>query len=87
MKRILVAVVLWAGPALAADIPALYQRHCADCHGSRGQGGTATPVIAGMPADTVAKVVRNHPPPMEKTGMSADEVAAMGKYVSGLKKN
>ena len=86
MKRILVAVVLWAGPALAGDIPALYQKHCADCHGSRGQGGTATPIIAGMPADTVAKVVRNHPPPMEKTGMNADEVAAMGKYVSGLKK-
>ena len=86
MKRILVAVVLWASPALAADIPALYQKHCAACHGARGQGGTATPIIAGMPAAAVAKVVRNHPPPMEKTGMTGDEVDAMGKYVAGMKK-
>ena len=93
MNRILPAVVLaglsstvGAGHALAADIPALYQKHCAACHGARGQGGTATPIIAGMPAAAVAKVVRNHPPPMEKTGMTGDEVDAMGKYVAGMKK-
>ena len=93
MKRILVAVVLsgvsttfWAGPALASDIPALYQKHCAACHGGRGQGGTATPPIAGMPAAAVSKVVNAHPTPMDKTGMTADEVAAMGRYVSNLKK-
>jgi hypothetical protein len=34
----------------------------------------------------VAKVVGAHPPPMEKTGMTSDEIAAMGRYVSGLKK-
>jgi len=93
MKRILVAIVLsgvsstlWAGAALAADIPALYQKHCAACHGANGQGGTATPPIAGMPASAVAKVVNAHPTPMDKTGMTADEVAAMGRYVSNLKK-
>lgn len=93
MKRILVAVVLsvvstalWAGPAQAADIPALYQKHCAACHGGHGQGGTATPAIAGMPAAVVSKVVGAHPPPMEKTGMTADDIAAMGRYVSSLKK-
>ena len=93
MKRILVAVALscvssalWAGPAQAADIPALYQKHCAACHGGNGQGGTATPAIAGMSASAVSKVVNAHPPPMDKTGMNADEVAAMGRYVSNLKK-
>ena len=93
MKQLLVAVVLsgasislCASPALAADIPSLYQKHCAACHGGNGQGGTATPAIAGMPAASVVKVVNNHPPPMDKTGMTADEVAAMGRYVSGLKK-
>jgi mono/diheme cytochrome c family protein len=93
MKQVLVAVVLagvsitlGAGPALAADIPSLYQKHCAACHGGYGQGGTATPAIAGMPAASVVKVVNNHPPPMDKTGMTADEVAAMGRYVSGMKK-
>ena len=93
MKRILVAVALsgvssavWAGPPLAADAPALYQKHCSTCHGGKGQGGTATPAIAGMPASSVAKVVTSHPPPMDKTGMTADEIAAVGRYVSTLKK-
>jgi mono/diheme cytochrome c family protein len=93
MNRILLWVVLagvsstvGAGHALAADIPALYQKHCAACHGGNGQGGTATPAIAGMPAGAVAKVVNAHPPPMDKTGMTADEVAAMGRYVANLKK-
>jgi mono/diheme cytochrome c family protein len=93
MKKLLVAAVLsgasislGASPALAADIPALYQKHCGACHGASGQGGTATPPIAGMPAASVVKVVNNHPPPMDKTGMTVDEVAAMGRYVSGMKK-
>ena len=93
MKRILVAVLLagvssalGAGPALAADIPALYEKHCAACHGTGGRGGTATPAIAGMSATVVAKVVNAHPPPMDKTGMTGDEVAAMGRYVASLKK-
>jgi mono/diheme cytochrome c family protein len=93
MKRILVAVVLTgfsatlgAAPALAADSAALYQKHCAACHGARGEGGTATPAVAGMAASAVAKAVAAHPPPMEKTGMTSDEIAAMGRYVSGLKK-
>jgi len=39
-----------------------------------------------MPAGAVAKVVNAHPPPMDRTGMTADEVAAMGRYVANLKK-
>jgi mono/diheme cytochrome c family protein len=93
MKRTLIAIVLFSvvpglegGTARAADVPALYQKHCAACHGSRGQGDTATPPIAGMPAKAVEKAVNAHRPPMDKTGMTADEVAAMGRFISGLKK-
>lgn len=87
MNRILLAVALsCAAPAWAADVPALYQKHCAACHGPGGRGDTATPPIAGMPASKVEKAVNAHKPPMDKTGMTADEVAAMGRWVSGLKK-
>ncbi len=90
MKRIVVAIILAglapASRAAAADAAALYQKHCAVCHGARGQGGTATPPVAGMDAGKVAKIVAAHPPPMEKTGMTSDEIAALGRYVSGLKK-
>jgi mono/diheme cytochrome c family protein len=93
MKRTLVAAILLsvsatlgAGPALAADVPALYQKHCAACHGGRGQGGTATPPVAGMKASAVEKAVNDHRPPMDRTGMTPAEVAAMGQYVAGLKK-
>jgi len=93
MNKVLVAVVLCglsvalcAGTAQAADAAANYQKHCAMCHGANGRGGTATPPIAGMAAGTVAKVVANHPSPMQKTGMSSDEIAEMGRYVASLKK-
>lgn len=90
MKRVVLSIILAgvipASPAAAADGAALYQKHCAVCHGSRGQGGTATPPVAGMDAGKVAKVVGAHPPPMEKTGMTADEIAALARFVSGLKK-
>jgi mono/diheme cytochrome c family protein len=93
MNEVKVAVVLCglsvafgAGTARAADAAANYQKHCAMCHGANGRGGTATPPIAGMAAGKVAKAVTDHPSPMQKTGMGADEVAEMGRYVAGLKK-
>ena len=87
MNRILVAVALcFAAPAWAADVPALYQKHCAACHGPGGRGDTATPAIAGMPAAAVEKAVNAHKPPMDKTGMTPDEVKAMGRWIAGLKK-
>jgi mono/diheme cytochrome c family protein len=93
MGKIVVAVILCGvsvavgvGPARAADAAANYQKHCAMCHGATGRGGTATPSIAGMAAGTVAKVVANHPSPMQKTGMSGDEIAEVGRYVAALKK-
>ena len=87
MNRILLAVALsCAAPAWAADVPALYQKHCAACHGPGGRGDTATPPIAGMPAGKVEKAVNDHRPPMDKTGMTAEEVAAMGRWIASLKK-
>ena len=87
MNRILLALALSsAAPAWAADAPALYQKHCAACHGPGGRGDTATPPIAGMAAAKVEKAVNSHKPPMEKTGMTADEVAALSRWVAGQKK-
>ena len=92
MKMVVVGVVLCglsavvAVPARAADAAANYQKHCAMCHGANGRGGTATPPIAGMAAGKVAKMVTDHPSPMQKTGMTSEEVAEMGRYVAGLKK-
>jgi mono/diheme cytochrome c family protein len=90
MKRIVLSIVLAALlPATAAAAPdgaALYEKHCAVCHGARGQGGTATPPVAGMAASAIARVVAAHPSPMQKTGMTSDEIASLGSYVAGLKK-
>ena len=92
MKRILVALVVvalsipaWAGPPMAADAPGLYKKNCASCHGAEGKGGTA-PAIAGKPASAVAGVVNAHAPPMEKLELTPDQIAAVGRYVSSLKK-
>jgi mono/diheme cytochrome c family protein len=70
---------------MAADAPALYKKSCASCHGAEGKGGTA-PAIAGKPASAVAGVVSAHPPPMEKLELTPDQIAAVGRYVSSLKK-
>ena len=95
MKRILVALVVLAlsstaraGPPMAADAPGLCKKNCASCHGAEGKGGTAAPAVAGKPASAVAVagVVNAHPPPMNKIELTADEIAAVGRYVSSLKK-
>ena len=92
MTRTLVALVVLAlsstaraGPPMAADAPALYKKNCASCHGAEGKGGTA-PAIAGRPASAVAGVVNAHSPPMDKIELIAGEIAAVGRYVSSLKK-
>jgi mono/diheme cytochrome c family protein len=92
MKKILAAVLLastvlpaWGAPPGGADGAATYKKACASCHGQNGQGGTA-PAIAGKSAKMVAAVVGAHPPPMDKIELTPDETAAVGRYVSGLKK-
>lgn len=92
MKQTLVALVVlalsspaWAGPPSAAEAPALYKKSCASCHGAEGKGGTA-PAIAGKSASAVAGVVNAHAPPMDKIELTPDQIAAVGRYVSSLKK-
>ena len=86
MKRILAALVVlalsgpaWAGPPMTADAPALYKKSCASCHGPEDKGGTA-------PASAVAGVVSAHAPPMDELELTPDQIAAIGRYVSSLKK-
>ena len=92
MKKILAAVLLvsasapaWGAPPGSSDGAAIYKKNCAACHGASGQGATA-PAIAGKQASAVAKVVNAHPPPMNKVELTADETAAVGRFVSTLKK-
>jgi mono/diheme cytochrome c family protein len=92
VKRILAALVVlalsspaWASPPSAAEAPALYKKSCASCHGAEGKGGTAR-AIAGKPASAVAGVVNAHAPPMDKLELTPDQIAAIGRYVSSLKK-
>jgi mono/diheme cytochrome c family protein len=92
VKRFLVVPVLavlavpaWAGPPTTADAPATYKKSCASCHGADGKGGTA-PAIAGKPTSVVAGVVNAHPPPMDKIELTPDQIAAVSRYVSALKK-
>lgn len=92
MKKLLAAVLLvsasvpaWGAPPSSTDGAALYKKNCAACHGAAGQGATA-PAIAGQQASKVAKLVSAHPPPMDKVELTADETAAVGRFVSTLKK-
>jgi mono/diheme cytochrome c family protein len=91
MNRFLVAaVLLLSGTALAApkppiDAPAIYKKNCASCHGAAGEGGSG-PAVAGKAASAVAGVVSAHPPPMDKITLTPDEIAAVSRYISALKK-
>jgi mono/diheme cytochrome c family protein len=93
MKKLLAAVLAVSAslPALAAppgsaDGAALYKTNCAACHGADGKGTPTGPAIAGKQAKTVATIVNAHPPPMNKIELTPDGTAAVGRYVSGLKK-
>jgi mono/diheme cytochrome c family protein len=92
MKRILAALVVvglsapaWAGPPATINGPAIYKKSCASCHGADAKGGTA-PAIAGKPTSAIVAVVTSHPPPMNKIELTNDEIAAVARYASSLKK-
>lgn len=92
MKRVLAVLVLlavsapaWAGPPPTLDGPGIYKRTCASCHGADGKGGSG-PAIAGKATGFTVGVVTSHPPPMAKVELTSDEIAAVSRYVSGLKK-
>jgi mono/diheme cytochrome c family protein len=89
-KRIGAAVVLaiWSSSALgAADGAALFASKCSPCHGASGEGAKFAPrPIAGLPRQVVEAVLRDgfgkmRPP----QGVTADERAALARYVAGLR--
>jgi hypothetical protein len=51
----------------------------------RRQGWHA-PSVAGKPTSAIVGVVTSHPPPMNKIELTNDEIAAVARYVSSLKK-
>ena len=84
-----VLFTLGAGAANAADLAAgkaVWDKlNCASCHGADAKGGTG-PAIAGKPTSAIVGVVTSHPPPMNKIELTNDEIAAVSRYVSSLKK-
>lgn len=98
MKKLLVAALAasLAAPALAVDAPALFASKCAACH---GKDGTGSPVgkkmgaknLAGEKKESekeIAEDIANGKGKMPafKGKLSADEIAALAKYVkAGLK--
>ncbi|MEI7703349.1 MAG: cytochrome c [Deltaproteobacteria bacterium] len=92
MKKIFAALLVasalpaWGAPPNAADGAAVYQKHCAMCHGAGGKGDTGVPPITGKSTATVAKVAAAHPPPADKLQITPDDAASVGRYVSSLKK-
>jgi cytochrome c len=92
MKRIATTLVVLAmmlsTAAFAADGATIFHK-CAMCHGPNGEGKIG-PKIAGLPADKVTEVLSKGglPKAPHKTpfaGLSADDIAAVATYVSGLK--
>ena len=87
MKRFpLLLTLLFASgsPALAADGVALYNKHCASCHGKQGKNGKDVPV-AGLPADRVAANIKDHPLSMNSFKLSDAQIQAIAKYLAALK--
>ena len=86
-----------ASAAQAADGAAIYQAQCAKCHGDTGKADTTigkamkVPPIAGdaniqkmSESDVAAKISGNQKHPPAVKGLSADDIAAVAKYVKGL---
>jgi len=66
MKRIVIAALLAGSTLMAADTPksldgeALYQKHCATCHGKKGEKSPDNKVapLAGRDATVLALTIR-----------------------------
>ena len=66
-----------------------YAADCASCHGSRGQGGTFAPSIAGFDLQTVTQAVRKGPgamPAFSDQTLSADQLADIEAYLQSVRK-
>ena len=89
---VLILILLWSGPALAADGAALYQTSCASCHGADGKADGAAakamnvPPIAGisMSPDAVVEFVKsNHRHKGVAGKLSAEELGAIARALPG----
>ena len=66
-----------------------YAADCASCHGSRGQGGTFAPPIAGDNLPTLTQAVRKGPgamPVFSDQTLSADQLAAIDAFLQSAVK-
>jgi putative heme-binding domain-containing protein len=82
---------LAAGGLRSADTEALFQRHCAPCHGPTGEGGRgpqlAVKTLPRAPDDAALSSIITLGIPgtqMPGTRMTADENAHLAAYVRGL---
>lgn len=82
-------ILAWAGaaaaPALAVEAEALYQEHCAVCHGTKRLGGTGPALLPGnlgrLRPDAAASVIRDGRGQTQMLGfgdvLGEDEIAAL----------
>ncbi len=95
----IIAVMLFSGlalsPAMAAPTGAqLYGRHCASCHGERGDGGIGVPLAlpsfqAGISDDYLRKTIHDGRPGRVMPAfpsLSGDEVEAIVRHVRAWNK-
>jgi mono/diheme cytochrome c family protein len=91
MKRILsasllVALVGFAGSAVAQDAAAIYKAKCVACHGADGKKKGDLTALKGSEAD-VAKTISSGNPakkmPAYKGKLSDAEISALAKFVKG----
>lgn len=83
---LVVAALVAAAPAVAADGAAVYKKNCASCHGPEGKGTPAGVSIVGKSAAFVKEVVEFHPPPMNKLKLPGGDVDAVAAYVAAFRK-
>lgn len=83
------ACVLAASPTSAADAPALYKDHCAECHGADRFGGTGPALLpenlGRLRPQAAAKVIAEGRPASQMAGfadrLDKDAVAALAQYI------
>jgi cytochrome c6 len=89
----LALVLLLAPGAASADAASTFQEHCALCHGQDGKGSAAGKRMGAKDLTTldgraeIARSIAEGKGKMRpfKDRLSAEEIAALSKYVKGLK--
>ena len=93
MRSLVIVILALAGQVEAADGARLYAS-CAACHGTAGAGsGTALPILAGQPKDTLLNKLRAYragtlPATIMQQlakGYSDEELEAIAAYLAAQK--